>query len=379
MKKILVGLLILVVLVGAAACGRSEKTAVYSGMTSTTTQLMVESARGNYGSAPGTTTPSVVWSADSGKGYYSEILSLPADRMVISSAYLTLVVDNVTSALTQITNLAATNGGFVINSNIQEDQNRLYANISFRVDSAKFNETLQALHNLAVDVKSESTAGDDVTEQYTDLNSQLRNLEASETQLLELMKQAGEVSDILEVQRELTNTRGQIEQIKGQMQYLEQSSSLALISASLEQSKLTVEFTANTRIEKEGNPVQFYSNVSGGFYPYSYEWDFGDGNTSTEPDSNPSHIYRSSGTYTVTLKITDDKGHTAEFNRNDYVTITAGWNAGSVSGGAWNALVGFGHFLASFFIGLGIFSPVWIAVLVILYFAWWRRRKKKTS
>ena len=72
--------------------------------------------------------------------------------------------------------------------------------------------------------RSESTTGQDVTEQYTDLDSQLRNLEASEAQLLELMKQAGTVEEILKVQQELTNTRGQIEQIKGQMQYLEQSS-----------------------------------------------------------------------------------------------------------------------------------------------------------
>jgi hypothetical protein len=301
--------------------------------------------------------------------------TLSTDRMVIRSAYLTLVVDDISVSLASITNLANTYGGFVVNSNVREDQNRLYADISFRVDSAHFDDTLRALRNLAADVRSESTSGQDVTEQYTDLDSQLRNLEASEARLLELMKQAGTVAEILEVERELTNTRGQIEQIKGQMQYLEQSSDLALFSVSLEQSKLVVEFNADTRTIKEGNGVQFYPNISGGFSPYSYEWNFGDGDTST--DANPSHTYHSGGTFTVTLKVTDDKGNTVSSERKDYITVLPGWSAGDVAGSAWNALVGFFRFLASFFIGLAIFSPLWIIILVILYFAWWRRRKKK--
>jgi molybdopterin converting factor small subunit len=230
---------------------------------------------------------------------------------------------------------------------------------------------------MAVDVKSETTSGQDVTEQYTDLASRLRNLEASEAQLLELMKQAGKVDEILQVQRELTNTRGQIEQIKGHMQYLQQSSDLALINVSLEQSKLAVEFNVDTRTVKEGKQVQFIPTVSGGFSPYSYEWNFGDGVTSTE--GAPTHTYRKDGTFTVILKITDDKGNTAESKRADYITVLPGWNAGNIASSAWNALVAFFRFLATLIIGLAIFSPVWIIILVILYFTVWRRRKKKAK
>ena len=299
------------------------------------------------------------------------------DRMVIRTAYLTLVVDDVSASLQQINDLAESYGGFVVNSNISEDNNKLYAYISFRVNSDRFNDTLQALRNLATDVKSESTTGQDVTEQYTDLASRLRNLEASEAQLLELMNQAGTVAEILAVQRELTDTRGEIEVIKGQMLYLEQSSALALFTVTLEQSKLIVEFIAETRTVKEGSSIQFYADVSGGFTPYTYEWDFGDGDTSTE--ANPAHVYHSGGDFTVTLKVTDDIGTTDSYVREDYITVLAGWTASSVAESAWNGLLSFFRGMGAFFIGLGIFSPIWIAILVILYFAWWRRRKKKTQ
>ena len=185
----------------------------------------------------------------------------------------------------------------MVNSNVQENQSRLYGNISIRVLSERFNDALAALRALAVDVRSESTSGQDVTEEYTDLSAKLRNLQAAEAQLLKLMEQAGKVTDILEVQKELVKTRGEIEQTKGRMQYLEQSSALAFIQVTLEQSKLTVEFNATARNVKEGEKIYFVPTVSGGFTPYSYEWDFGDGQTSTEDSAGPRlperrHLYR---------------------------------------------------------------------------------------
>jgi hypothetical protein len=392
MKKVLLGILIIIILMGTVvACSSESLVKTAPAMTvAPTTSLAHSSGYDSNGvaqppviitqaPAPTMTVPPVTITPGKGGESFTSVQTTSIDRMVIRNGYLTLVVDDVSVTLAQITNLASANGGFVVNSNIQEDQNRLYASIAFRVDSTKFDQTLQALRNMAVDVKSESTSGQDVTEQYTDLGSQLRNLEASEAQLLELMNKAGTVEEILKVQQQLTSTRGQIEQIKGQMQYLEQSSALAMINVSLEQSKLTVEFNANTRIARVGETVQFIPTIAGGIAPYSYEWDFGDGGTSTE--AVPMHTYDKAGTYPVTVKITDDKGNTDDYTRNDYITVNVipGWSGGSVASGAWKAVVAFFHGLASFFIGLGVFSPIWIIILVILYFAWWRRRKKKTQ
>ena len=183
------------------------------------------------------------------------------------------------------------------------------------------------------------------------------------------------MTDILEVQQELVKTRGEIEQTKGRMQYLEQSSAMSLIQVTLEQSKLAVEFTASGRSIKEGEKILFQPAVSGGFTPYSYTWDFGDGKTSTE--DSPVHAYRNDGTFTVSLKVTDDRGNTVTLKRDKYITVLTGWQAGNTAGSAWNGMVGFGHFLVNLIIWLGIFSPVWIVVLVVLYFTVWRRKKSK--
>jgi hypothetical protein len=379
MKKLLFGLLVFLLLIGAVACGGgSATTEVYSGShdyetvapksyyppTTTTTALVT---------MPAPMPPVTVTQTAGGGESYTQVIT--TDRMVIYNAYMTIVVDDVSTTLAKIEDLAKKYGGFVVNSNIAEDQSRLYAYISFRVLAERFNDTIQALHNLAIDVKAEQTSGQDVTEEYTDLSSKLRNLEASETQLLELMKQAGSVEEILAVQKELTSTREQIEVIKGRMQYLEQSSNLALFTVTLEQSKLMVEFYADTRTVNEEVAVPFNPTVYGGFYPYTFEWDFGDGETSNEV--NPLHVYHSAGVFTVSLKVTDDKSYTADYVREDYITVRTGWSAGSVVDSAWAGLVGFGHALSAFFIGLGIFSPVWIVILaIVLYFAWWRRRKK---
>ena len=150
---------------------------------------------------------------------------------------------------------------------------------------------------------------------------------------------------------------------------------MSLIQVTLEQSKLEVSLSANKVTAKEGEEIHFFSNVGGGVRPYSYEWDFGDGNTST--DNSPRHKYKSNGTYTVTLTVTDDRGNQDIEKRSDYITVIPGWSAGTIVDGALNGLVTFGRALANVAIWLGIFSPVWIIAGLILYFAWWRRRRKK--
>jgi hypothetical protein len=377
MKKWMLGLFVVVLLLAVVACAappaqESKDSGIKTAMP-TTAPIAYPPATTAAPATPGIILPQpTITIPGAGSADYTD-----TDRMVIRSAYLALLVEDISASIAQIENLAGSYGGYVVNSNVGEENNRVYGNISFRVDANRFNEALQSLRNLAADVRSESTSGQDVTEEYVDLDARLRTLEASEAQLLELMKQAGTVEEILKVQQELVSTREEIETIKGHMQYLEQSAALSYISVTLEQSKLSVEFIAYSRTAKEGQEIQFEASVSGGFSPYTYEWNFGDGVTST--DVNPVHAYQNHGVYTVTLSVKDDKEHTADFVREDYITVSAGWQAGNTANSAWKGLVAFGHFLVNLFIWIGYFSPLWIAILLVLYFTWWRKRKKKVQ
>ena len=106
--------------------------------------------------------------------------------------------------------------------------------ISIRVPDEKFEEAMTELRNLSIRVDSESTNSRDVTEEYIDLEARLKNAEATEGQYLSLLDAARDVEDILRIYDSLSRVRREIEQIKGQMQYLERTSSMSLLTVRLE-------------------------------------------------------------------------------------------------------------------------------------------------
>jgi len=297
------------------------------------------------------------------------------ERMIVRTGEMALVVEDVPSAMERIASFAVGYGGYVVSSEKWGEGDRLAGMIAIRVPASRFDDAMGRLRELAVEVNSESTSSQDVTEEYVDLGAKLQNLEASEEQLLKIMQKAETVDDILSVQRELSKTRGEIEQTKGRMQYLERSSTTSLIEARMEEAKLDARFTAHRATVKQGEGVRFTSEVAGGFAPYSYEWDFGDGNTST--GQNPTHEYKTADSYTVSLKVSDDRGNEDTEIRSEYIHVLAGWSAGRVASRVWNSFVGFNRGIATIFIVLGVYSPVWIVIGVVVYFL--RRRKKKSG
>lgn len=300
--------------------------------------------------------------------------TLDTERMIVRNGNISLVVEDVPIAIERITTTAEGFGGYVVNSNVWQNGERLSGSISIRVPVESFETTLQALRDLAVEVTQESTTSSDVTEEYVDLAARLGNLRATEEQLLRIMEKAETVEDILDVQRELSRTRGEIEQTQARMQYLEQTSATAIISVSLQQSKLFVELSASTTRVKEGEDIQFYGQVAGGFAPYSYEWDLGDDTVTTE--QYPIHRYQTDGPYTISLTVTDDRGNSDTEIRQNYVTVLPGWSHGNIAGSAWNGLVGFGRVIVDILIWVGIFSPVWIVIGGITYLILRRFRKR---
>ncbi len=187
------------------------------------------------------------------------------------------------------------------------------------------------------------------------------------------MGKATTITDILAVQRELDKVRGDIEVTKGQIQYLEQTSSTSLISITLQQSKLIVKFTPEKPLVNVDQTISFRADITGGFSPFSYEWNFGDKVTSDK--QVPTHSYATTGERKVTLKVTDSHGNVATDERT--ITIIGGWSGNSVARTAWRALTMTGRVVLNVLIWIGIFSPVWIIVGGVAMFFNWRRRRKK--
>ena len=159
------------------------------------------------------------------------------DRKIVRTGNITLEVDSIVNAIDKVSRIAENLGGYVVSSNKHELEDRTFGNVTIRVPAERFDEAFDDLREMAVDVPSESTQSRDVTEEYTDLKAQLHNLEATEAQYLALLAKAETVEDILKVQRELSNVRGEIERIKGRMQYLERTSDMSLIEVSLQETK----------------------------------------------------------------------------------------------------------------------------------------------
>lgn len=160
-------------------------------------------------------------------------------RLVIQNANLSIVVAKPLDALDQIAALATEFKGFVVSSEshkltLDQGQEVVEANITIRVDSTQLNTVLERIHALTSnpdeDVLSENVTGEDVTKEYVDLESQLRNLQATEAQLQKIMDQATKTEDVLSVYRELSSIRGQIETTTGQMKYYEEAAALSSIS-----------------------------------------------------------------------------------------------------------------------------------------------------
>jgi len=161
------------------------------------------------------------------------------DRLVIRNANLTLVVTDPTASVEAITKMAEDMGGYVATLNMYRaaygagSLTATQGTITVRVPADRLDEALRAIKADAIEVRSENVSGEDITQQYVDLQGRLRNLEAAEEQLQEIMGSATTTEDVMMVHNQLVQVQAEIESVKGQMQYFEQSARLSAITVEL--------------------------------------------------------------------------------------------------------------------------------------------------
>lgn len=159
------------------------------------------------------------------------------DRKIERQATLDITVDDVAGAVTRIEAAAGAAGGFISQETITQattsgsnDTKRQQATVQIRVPAEKYTAVMNDLRGLAKEVTAENSQTSEVTGQYTDLQSQLRNLQSTEQQYLTLMGTATTVGDILTVQDRLNSVQGQIEQVQGQIQLIDNLTAMATIT-----------------------------------------------------------------------------------------------------------------------------------------------------
>lgn len=231
MKKLIIALAVVALLIGTMSCSQSvPPSRAPNGKVS----------GGGSMAAPGITappfvsapnTPGVNYGADSSVS--SAISTAATDRIIVRTGSIDLVVKDVSGSVDKVSALAVNLGGFVVSSQITGTDADMRGYISIRIPAASFDDAMTSLKGYAVKVNSSSTNSQDVTDQYIDLQARLKTAQAAEQQYLTILEKATTVTDTLQVYNALTQVRTQIEQLQGQIQYLDQTAQMSLISVQM--------------------------------------------------------------------------------------------------------------------------------------------------
>lgn len=169
----------------------------------------------------------------------SQTIAEAMNRKIIRNAEFQLEVTNPADAQRRITSIAETLGGFVVTSESKQRDTgdpakpELEATLVVRVPALQFNSAMEQIRAVANQVVHEKATGQDVTEDFIDLEARIKTQKALELQFLEIMKQANKVTDALEVQRQIAEVRNDIEKLEGRKRFLENRASLSTITINL--------------------------------------------------------------------------------------------------------------------------------------------------
>ena len=228
-------------------------------------------------------------------------------RIIVRTADMALVVDDVSGAIDEVGRLAERMGGWIVSSDRSTKHSGF---VSVRVPAESLEETIDDLRELAVEVQAEVTTSKDVTDEYVDTTARLTNMQATQSALIRLLERAEKVEDALKVQNELTRVQGEIERLQGRIKFLEQTSAFSLVNVRLSLASVDMGVDAGAdRTVSVGRVARFRATFEPpeGMEEFHYTWDFGDGNRITETRTAPTVDEGKRVTATVTHVYGDDR------------------------------------------------------------------------
>ncbi len=157
------------------------------------------------------------------------------DTRIIKTGTATIEVKDVTASADSLKALAVQKGGYLSSSNIQKNtNNRFYATVVLRVPQAQFDSTMEGVKAVGT-VKSISTSGQDVTEEYVDLQAQKTSYQNQLAQYNEIMKKADKIEDIIKIQAQINQVQTLLDRLEGRIRYLNSRIDISTINVNLQE------------------------------------------------------------------------------------------------------------------------------------------------
>ena len=159
-----------------------------------------------------------------------------ADKKVIHTAELSLVVDNVEEASAKIRS-------FTLRADGEIDQARIWSlsektregELHIRIPAEDLEPALKQFKAVGLRVTNEQLNATDVARQFADNAARMHSLQAEEQQYLQILKQAKSIQDILDITEKLTDVRTQIEQLQANIDLMSHDIAMSLVTIGLSQ------------------------------------------------------------------------------------------------------------------------------------------------
>ena len=331
---------LLMVVVGACADDSEREPRGPAGSAGPTGAPQLEEAS----SQPAPTVPPPVPTAvapspesDGGGGGKAQLAPLAQSRIIVHTARMSLVVDDVALTVDGIADVARDLGGWVVSS---DRSSRHSGAIAIRVPAGLLDEAFRRLEALALKVESRAVTSEDVTDEYVDSQSRLVSLRATEERLLSFLDRAGNVDEALRVQKEVSDLQLRIEEIQGRLNFLKQTAAYSLIEVSLKLTAGVIEVDAGDDVSfRVGQVARFRASFTApqGIDDFSFVWDFGDGSSITGSGS----VLRQDG-----KRVTATVNHVYDDDRDSPYIVTidlAGTGGGGIGEGSDSLEVSVSH------------------------------------
>lgn len=155
-----------------------------------------------------------------------------AEQKIIKNAEVSIEVRDNLEAEAEIQELVLENRGYIQNTETYKNERRSFTNIEVRIPAENFEVFLTAIKKVG-EVTRDRVYSTDVTEEYIDLSARKKTLLVQEERLLEMLKKAQNVDELLKVENELSRVRSEIESITGRLKYLDNKISYSTVRITL--------------------------------------------------------------------------------------------------------------------------------------------------